>query len=56
VTTCSLLEYLDKWNTIHQFFLKHRIEPVDGKVMLPTTPGLGMELDEARIQALEELR
>jgi L-alanine-DL-glutamate epimerase-like enolase superfamily enzyme len=56
VTTCPLLEYLDKWNTIHQYFLKHRIEPVDGKVTLPTTPGIGMELDEARVQEMVELR
>ncbi len=55
VTACPLLEYLDKWNTIHQFFLKQRIEPVDGKVTLPTTPGIGMELDEARVQEMVEL-
>ena len=53
--TCPLLEYLDKWNTIHQYFLKNPITPVDGKVTLPTTPGLGMELDETKIQSRREL-
>ncbi len=56
VTTCPVLEYLDKWNTIHQFFLKDRIEPVDGKVGLSTQPGIGMALDESRIEVMEDLR
>jgi L-alanine-DL-glutamate epimerase-like enolase superfamily enzyme len=50
VTTCPLLEYLIKWNEIHQFFLKHPIKPQDGQVSLPTVPGIGMELDEEKIQ------
>ena len=55
VTTCPLLEYLIKWNEIHQFFLKTPLKPVDGYVILPTTPGLGMELDEAKIEHRKEL-
>jgi L-alanine-DL-glutamate epimerase-like enolase superfamily enzyme len=55
VTTCPLLEYLIKWNQIHQFFLKHPIVPVDGQVTLPTTPGIGMELDEAKIESKREI-
>jgi L-alanine-DL-glutamate epimerase-like enolase superfamily enzyme len=50
VTTCPLLEFLIKWNAIHQFFLKNPIVPVDGEVTLPTGPGIGMELDETKIQ------
>jgi L-alanine-DL-glutamate epimerase-like enolase superfamily enzyme len=50
VTTCPLLEYLVKWNEIHQFFLKHPLKPVNGQVTLPTTPGIGLELDEDKIQ------
>ncbi len=56
VTTCPVLEYLDKWNTIHQFFLKDRIEPIDGKVGLSTQPGIGMALDEGRIEVMEDLQ
>jgi L-rhamnonate dehydratase len=52
---CPLLEYLVKWNQIHQFFLKDRIAPQEGSVSLPTAPGLGMELDEARIQERKEM-
>jgi L-alanine-DL-glutamate epimerase-like enolase superfamily enzyme len=55
VTTCPLLEYLIKWNEIHQFFLKHPLKPVNGHVTLPTTPGIGMELDEAKIQERREI-
>ena len=49
-TTCPLLEYLVKWNEIHQFFLKHSVKPVGGSVTLSTLPGIGMELDEAKIE------
>jgi L-rhamnonate dehydratase len=49
-TTCPLLEYLVKWNEIHQFFLKYPIKPANGQVTLPTRPGIGMELDEAKIE------
>jgi L-alanine-DL-glutamate epimerase-like enolase superfamily enzyme len=55
VTTCPLLEYLVKWNEINQFFLKYPIKPVDGAVTLPITPGIGMELDEAKIESRREI-
>ena len=54
-TTCPLLEYLIKWNEIHQFFLKYPLKPVNGKVSLPTRPGIGMELDEAKIENRREV-
>ena len=47
---CPLLEYLVKWNELNQFFLKTPLKPSDGVVTLPDTPGLGMELDEAKIE------
>lgn len=53
---CPLLEYLVKWNQIHQFFLRNRIIPQNGSVTLPTSPGLGMELDETRIRERQEIR
>ena len=55
VTTCPLLEYLCKWNTVHQFFLKHPVVPVNGQVTLPTAPGIGMELDDSKIQELRDV-
>ena len=54
-TACPLLEYLIKWNEIRQFFLKHRIEPVNGQVSLPTEPGLGMAFDEDKIQERRDI-
>jgi L-rhamnonate dehydratase len=47
---CPLLEYLVKWNEINQFFLKTPLKPRGGMVTLPDTPGLGMELDEAKVE------
>ena len=55
VTTCPLLEYLIKWNTVHQFFLKYPVQPVDGYVTISDRPGMGMELDEAKIQERQEI-
>jgi L-alanine-DL-glutamate epimerase-like enolase superfamily enzyme len=56
VTTCPLLEYLIKWNEIHQYFLKYPVKPVDGYVELNDRPGMGMELDEEKIEKREEVR
>jgi L-alanine-DL-glutamate epimerase-like enolase superfamily enzyme len=55
ITTCPLLEYLVKWNEIHQFFLAHPVKPVDGEVSLPTAPGIGMALDESKIEHVRDV-
>ncbi len=55
VTTCPLLEYLIKWNDVHQYFLKYPVKPVNGYVNLSDRPGIGMELDEAKIQERREI-
>jgi|DewCreStandDraft_1066081.scaffolds.fasta_scaffold00303_29 L-alanine-DL-glutamate epimerase-like enolase superfamily enzyme len=52
---CPLLEYLIKWNEIHQFFFKEPVKPVDGYVVPLDRPGIGVELDEGKIQARREL-
>jgi hypothetical protein len=49
-------DFLVKWNQIHQFFLRDRIIPQNGSVTLPTSPGLGMELDETRIRERQEIQ
>ena len=51
-----MLEYLIKYNDVLQHFLKHQIRPVDGMIEVPTGPGMGMELDEAKIEERTELR
>jgi L-alanine-DL-glutamate epimerase-like enolase superfamily enzyme len=47
---CPLLEYLIKWNEIHQFFLATPLKPRNGFITLPETPGLGMDLNRERIE------
>ena len=54
-TLCPLLEYLIKWNEVHQFFLEQPLKPSNGVITLPETPGLGMDLDESKIQEQREL-
>ena len=42
-------EYLVKWNEVHQFFLSSPIRPEGGVIKTPETPGMGMDLDPAKI-------
>ncbi len=55
-TLCPILEYLIKWNEIHQYFFRSPLRPVDGMITVPTGPGMGMELDEGKIESERELR
>jgi L-rhamnonate dehydratase len=55
VTLVPMLEYLVKWNVVHQWFLAHPVHPASGLVVPPSEPGLGMDLDEAKIDLREEL-
>jgi L-alanine-DL-glutamate epimerase-like enolase superfamily enzyme len=48
-------EYLVKWNAINQHFLASPVVPVEGAFGLPTAPGLGMDLDPAKIEAEAEI-
>jgi len=50
-----LVEYLVKWNVINQWFLKHPVHPVNGQLLPPTEPGLGMDLDPDKIEQRREL-
>ena len=52
---CPLVEYLIKWNQIHQFFLKYPVHPQGGFVSPSERPGMGLELDEAKIRSQREL-
>jgi hypothetical protein len=48
-------EYLIKWNAIHQHFLATPAVSVNGVIATIDRPGLGMELDPAKIEAEEEI-
>lgn len=56
VTLCPIQEYLIKWNEIHQYFLANPLKPVNGSITVPDTPGIGMDLDPAKIEDEQELR
>ncbi|MBN8903067.1 MAG: hypothetical protein BGO51_08195 [Rhodospirillales bacterium 69-11] len=48
-------EFLVKWNAINQHFLAHPLVPTDGALGLPVEPGLGMDLDPAKIEDQVEI-
>ena len=51
VLMAPILEYLVKWNEVHQHFFKDKVKPVNGKVTVPNRPGMGIELDPAVIDS-----
>ena len=55
-SVCPLLEYLPAVQAFQQFFQKHPPVPVKGYLSLPEGNGLGIELDEAKIESRIELR
>jgi L-alanine-DL-glutamate epimerase-like enolase superfamily enzyme len=52
---CPYYEYLWNWNEYGQWFYRRKCEPVHGVMPLPPGPGLGLELDDDRIEKREEL-
>jgi L-alanine-DL-glutamate epimerase-like enolase superfamily enzyme len=55
ITTCPIQEWLLQHGALGNFFLKHKIEPVNGSFSLPEWPGLGIELDEEVVESKEEV-
>jgi L-rhamnonate dehydratase len=43
-----------KWNDIHQHFFAHLVRQQRWEIHAPTAPGLGMDLDPAKIEQEEE--
>ena len=50
-----MLEYLVADQERLQFFLKETIKPVEGYLYPPTSPGLGMDLDESKIVSCNQI-
>jgi L-rhamnonate dehydratase len=48
------VEFLVKWNEILQHFYKNPVVPVNGVVTVPTCPGMGVEIDPAKIVSERE--
>jgi L-rhamnonate dehydratase len=53
--TTPLIEYLIQWNEIHQFFWTHPVKPVNGQITVSDRPGLGLEVDDAKVERREVL-
>jgi L-alanine-DL-glutamate epimerase-like enolase superfamily enzyme len=52
---CPIQEYLFSSAERRQCFFKDPLVPVGGFLPLPTRPGLGVELDEAKIESRKEV-
>ena len=48
-------EYLVKWNAINQHFLAHPLHPRGGMIEPPDRPGMGMDLDPAKLEEETEI-
>ena len=55
ILSVPLVEFLVKWNAVHQFFWKEPLVPVNGYVTVPNRPGMGMEIDEGKVESSREL-
>ena len=47
---CPMQEYLVKHNTLNQFFLKDKVQPLAGHIVPPEAPGMGMVIDEDAVE------
>jgi L-alanine-DL-glutamate epimerase-like enolase superfamily enzyme len=54
-TLCPYYECLWNWNAYGQWFYRQKCRPVKGVMPLPPGPGLGLELDDDRIESQEEV-
>lgn len=52
---CPMAEYLLLMQPVAQHFHREPIVPTNGAIPLPTAPGLGIALDEAKIERWEEV-
>ncbi len=55
IPSVPMVEYLVKWNTLHQHFWAEPVVPVNGMVTVPTVPGMGVEIDLAKIDEERDL-
>ena len=56
VTVTPMMEYLCVLNELFQFFMKNPMKPVNGFFTPPTLPGVGLELDENKIESECDMR
>ncbi len=51
-----MAEYLVIHQEIGQFFLKNPVKPVNGFITPPTAPGVGLDLDESKIESERDIK
>jgi len=51
-----MIEYQVVGQEIVQFFLKNPVKPVNGFITPPTAPGVGLDLDESKIESERDVR
>ena len=49
------IEYQNVLNVSKQFFFKYPLAPVNGFVHFPTKPGIGLDIDESKVESEEEV-
>jgi L-rhamnonate dehydratase len=54
LTTCPMQEWLFQAGRPNNVFRKHKLEPVDGYIELPTSAGLSVDLAEDGLETLNE--
>jgi len=50
-TLCPVVEYLVNNNRQFQFFYADRFEPSDGDLTVPDRPGLGVSIDDSKVES-----
>ncbi len=54
LTTCPMQEWLIQHGRMPNVFYQHKLNPVDGHIEVPNTPGMNMDLAEDGLTLLEE--
>jgi L-alanine-DL-glutamate epimerase-like enolase superfamily enzyme len=54
-TVCPMAEYLVRAQVSKQHFLRSPLVPENGSIALPSAPGLGLDLDESKVEERREL-
>jgi len=54
-SVCPLVEYLVQRNEGSQFFFETPVKPEDGVVEVPDRPGVGVSIDESKVEAEREV-
>ena len=56
ITTCPIQEWLLQIGIVGQHFLRHKIQPTNGLIALPTAPGMSLDFDEGKIESRDEIQ